>query len=323
MNNSLKILVPAKINLFLHITGRRPDGYHLLESIMAPVSWFDELSLSANNSGQVARAYDMPDVPYAADLAVRAALALKPYAYEHCGVDILLTKHIPTGAGLGGGSADAAYVLLGLRKLWNIDISNTELTRIALSLGADVPFFLLGQAAFVSGIGEVLDPMRISPRHILLLKPQSSLPTPQVFSAPELTRNAEHVKMSVFGFGRQAADVIAHESSFGLNREKLAWQFSREFGNNHLQPVAQSLCAELKSALKLLEFTCGSESSFIRMTGSGSAVFAVFESEQKAQASLEATLRELPEWCNRQLAGSQVKLCQTLQNTSLENQTVD
>jgi 4-diphosphocytidyl-2-C-methyl-D-erythritol kinase len=319
----LKILVPAKINLFLHITGRRLDGYHLLESIMAPINWFDELVLNTNHSGQITRRYEMTDVPYSSDLAIRAALALKPYAKAYHGVDIGLTKHIPSGAGLGGGSADAAYILLGLRKLWNIDISDTELSRIALSLGADVPFFLLGQAAFVSGIGEILDPIPLQPCHILLLKPPSSLPTPQVFSAPELTRNAEHVRMSVFGFGRQAADSARSDKQQMLNGEQFAWQFSREFGNNHLQPVAQLLCAELRNALKLLEFTCGSKSSFIRMTGSGSAVFAVFESEQKAQASLEATLRELPEWCDRQLAGSQVKLCQTLQNTSLENQTVD
>jgi 4-diphosphocytidyl-2-C-methyl-D-erythritol kinase len=306
MNTTLKILVPAKINLFLHITGRRADGYHLLESVMTPVSWFDELTLSANNFGRITRTHDIANIPYASDLSVKAALALKPYANKNSGVDIALTKHIPTGAGLGGGSADAAYVLLGLKQLWDIDISDAQLHSIALSLGADVPFFLLGQAAFVSGIGETLTPLSLEKRFILLLKPPTSLPTREVFAAPELTRDAEHVKMLVFGFGCPAI-----------------WQFSKAFGENGLQTVAQALCSELKSALKLLEFTCGSDASFIRMTGSGSAVFAVFECEKKAQASLEATFRELPEWCDRQLYGSQVKLCQTLQHTSLENQTID
>ncbi|MFN7834893.1 MAG: 4-(cytidine 5'-diphospho)-2-C-methyl-D-erythritol kinase [Burkholderiaceae bacterium] len=310
--DTLRLRVPAKINLFLHITGRRADGYHELQSVFAPIDWCDELALTADHSGTIRRIDGPTDIDPAADLTMRAARLLQPFAPPGVGATISLRKHIPTGAGLGGGSADAAYALLGLRALWQVPLADGELARLALELGADVPFFLQSSAALVEGIGERLRGLSLPERFLVLIKPDESLATRDVFRRLELTVAAEHVKMPVFGF---ATDAAAGER---------IWRYAGELGANDLQSAAESVCPAIGRAQRLLAASALQESpaDFVRMSGSGSTVFAVFKSPIAARACFDTTVAALAASKDRQLAGAQVKLCRTLLRHSLADQTV-
>ncbi len=239
------VLAPAKLNLFLHITGRRDDGYHLLQSAFMLIDWCDTLHFDVRDDGMITREDLTLPLP-ADDLVVRAARALQQASGTRLGAHIAIEKHIPAQAGMGGGSSDAASTLLALNRLWGLNWPLSKLLPLGLTLGADVPFFLGGHNAWVEGIGETLTPLNIPPARFVVLKPSAGLETAKIFRSPELQRATETATMPVF-----AVDP------FG-------------FGRNDLQPVAQALCPEVDQALQWL----ASFGLSPRMTGSGSAVFA-------------------------------------------------
>jgi 4-diphosphocytidyl-2-C-methyl-D-erythritol kinase len=245
MHSLHDVLAPAKLNLFLHITGRRDDGYHLLQSVFMLIDWCDTLHFDRREDGVIERqdlTIALPDD----DLVMRAARSLQQASGTHWGAHIAIEKQIPAQAGMGGGSSDAATTLLALNKLWELNWPLSKLLPLGLSLGADVPFFLHGHNAWVEGIGEKIHAMALPPAKFAVVKPHAGVETAQIFRHPELRRNSETATMPVF-----AVDPYG-------------------FGRNDLQPVAQALCPEIDQALRWL----GSFGLSPRMTGSGSAVFA-------------------------------------------------
>ncbi len=239
------IAAPAKLNLFLHITGRRSDGYHLMQSAFMLIDWCDTLHFELRADGAISRE-DLGAALPADDLIVRAARALQAASGTPLGVHVGIEKRIPAQAGMGGGSSDAASTLLALNQLWKLEFSLEQLAAIGLRLGADVPFFLGGHNAWVEGIGEKLTPVTLPKGRFLVVKPNEGLETKLIFSDPTLKRDSETAIISGF-----IADA------FG-------------FGRNDLQSVAQRLCPGVTHALEWLAMR-GLEG---RMTGSGSAVFA-------------------------------------------------
>ena len=243
---------PAKLNLFLHITGRRPDGYHLLQSVFILIDWADTLHIERRGDGLLRRHDLGPQLPDD-DLSLRAARALQQASGTSYGADISVRKSVPWGAGMGGGSSDAATVLLALNRLWQLDWPRERLLQLATSLGADVPFFVGGNNAFVEGIGERLTPIEWAPRRYAVVKPEQSLGTAGIFSHPDLARDTEPATLA----GSVAQLNAQHENG-------------KAFGRNDLQPVAQALCPPIAQVASWLESRFGNS----RMTGSGSAVFA-------------------------------------------------
>lgn len=250
---------PAKLNLFLHVTGRRADGYHLLQSVFRLIDRADTVHLELRADGRVVRAGDLPGVPEARDLTVRAARLLQAHAPAGVGVSIRLDKVLPMGGGLGGGSSDAATVLLALNRLWQINLPREALQRLALQLGADVPVFVFGQTALAEGVGEILRPLPAPPAWYVVLTPPVQVPTAAIFAAPELTRNASPLKIA---------------------------RFSTGMGRNDLQSVVVNRYPEVARHLEWL-----GQFGEARMTGSGACVFASFGTEGAAHA----VLRRLPE----------------------------
>ena len=248
---------PAKLNLFLHVTGRRDDGYHLLETLLVAIDVGDTITLTCRDDGAIVRTTDLPGVAPADDLVVRAAAALKRDTGGSLGADIAVTKRIPLGGGLGGGSSDAATALLALNRLWGANLPRAELMRIGVALGADVPFFLGGEPALARGIGERLTPVTLPMLWVAVIAPAISVPTASIFAAPELTRNTPSAKMDVFSEG---------------------------YGRNDLQTVAVARHPHIGVALARL----GEHSRRARMTGSGGCVFAPFASEAGALAAVDA-----------------------------------
>ncbi len=240
---------PAKLNLFLHITGRREDGYHLLQSAFMLIDWCDTLHFERRSDGQILR-HDLSVTLPAQDLITRAAHLLQSHAGCPLGADISIEKRIPAQAGMGGGSSDAASCLLALNRLWQLHLPLSTLAQIGLQLGADVPFFLHGRNAWVEGVGEKITPIDLPAARFCVIKPAAGLETAQIFRDPLLNRATNPAIISVF-----AADHY-------------------RFGRNDLQPVAEVLCPEVSQALQCLE-NAGLNG---RMTGSGSAVFALRDS---------------------------------------------
>lgn len=240
---------PAKLNLFLHITGRLANGYHQIESVFVPINWMDKISLDVRQDGGVTRSLEssLSDLSLPPDdLCVRAAKALQLATGCRLGAHIHLEKSIPSEAGMGGGSSDAATTLLGLNRLWQTGLSRMDLARIGLSLGADVPFFLHQGPAFVRGIGEQIQGIPFKSERYWVIKPAAGVATHSIFGSPNLRRNANPATISAFV-----------EDPFG-------------FGRNDLQPVAESLCTEITRVSEWLK----NQGLTPRMTGSGSAVFA-------------------------------------------------
>jgi 4-diphosphocytidyl-2-C-methyl-D-erythritol kinase len=263
-------LAPAKLNLFLHITGRRPDGYHALQTVFQLLDWGDVLHFTRRDDGVVARKTDVPGVPEADDLVVRAARLLQNHTDAGFGVDIEIDKHLPMGAGLGGGSSDAATTLLALNRLWNVNLSRESLQELALKLGADVPFFVFGQNAFAEGVGEALQAVELPKRFFLVVTPAVHVPTAAIFSEKALTRDSEVLIMT---------DFLAQHSS------DANWPDS--FGRNDMQAVVVEKYAEVAHVLEWLNNLRPA-----RMTGSGASVFAAFRSRaeaEMAQAKLPAS----------------------------------
>ncbi|HEY8356579.1 MAG TPA: 4-(cytidine 5'-diphospho)-2-C-methyl-D-erythritol kinase [Ramlibacter sp.] len=237
---------PAKLNLFLHITGRRADGYHLLQSAFMLVDWHDTLHFELRPGAALSREDLGPPLP-ADDLALRAARALQQATGCTAGAHIQVDKRIPAQAGMGGGSSDAASCLLALNRLWGLRLRLPQLEAIGLALGADVPFFLRGRNAWVEGIGERITPITLPAARFVVVKPARGLATADIFRSPDLKRDSDSATIAGF-----AADP---------------WGF----GHNDLEPVARQLCPDVGEALDWL----GSQGLQARMTGSGSAVFAL------------------------------------------------
>lgn len=264
---ALRCPAPAKINLFLHVTGRRPDGYHTLETAFRLLDHGDDIVLTLREDGRIERTTDIEGVSAEQDLVVRAARLLQDKTGCRLGVDIAVTKRLPMGGGLGGGSSDAASVLLGLNHLWNLDLSRATLQEWALTLGADVPFFVFGRTALAGGVGEALSAVEAPPAWYVVVKPPVSVPTPLIFSSKDLTRDTEAAIMP--GFAAQAVF------------ERLS-----RVGRNDLQPVACKLFPPVQQAIDaLLAASAGlSLQGEVRMSGSGACVFAAFETQSDAQA---------------------------------------
>lgn len=237
---------PAKLNLFLHVIGRRADGYHLLQSVFRLIDWCDTLHLERRSDGVVSREDLGPALPED-DLCTRAARLLQQATGTREGVHIAIDKQVPWGAGLGGGSSDAATVLLGLNRLWNLGLDRRALLELGVKLGADVPFFIGGRDAWVEGIGEILTPIALPPASYLVLKPPVAIPTAAIFSSPLLRRDTKPATMAVF---------LAES----------------EFGKNDLQAGAEAYSKQVVDGLEILKQNLG----LSRMSGSGSAVFAQY-----------------------------------------------
>lgn len=245
---------PAKLNLFLHITGRRPDGYHLLQTVFQFLSVGDELSFGLRDDGAIARTNPLTNIRPEQDLTVRAAKALQNAAGCRRGVNITLDKRLPMGGGVGGGSSDAATVLVALNRLWGCELSQDDLMSLGLSLGADVPVFIKGLAAWAEGVGERLQPLSLPEPWFLVIKPPVDIATAEIFGAAELTRNCPPITISDF-----------------LSRG----------GANVCEPVVRRRYTEVAQALDWL-----SEFSAARLTGTGSCVFAAFEERAAAERAL-------------------------------------
>lgn len=252
---------PAKLNLFLHVTGRRPDGYHTLQTVFQLIDWSDTLHFRRRDDGVIARVTDIPGVPADTDLVVRAARALQQTSGTRFGADIAIDKILPMGGGIGGGSSDAATTLLALNHLWGTGVPREELMRIGLALGADVPVFVFGQNAFAEGVGEELTPVDLPESWFVVIHPRQHVPTAAIFSDERLTRDSP---ISI------VADFAACTNKFA-------------FGRNDLQAIATAKFGEVARALEWLR----QYSPHARMTGSGACVFARFEDEQDAQKVME------------------------------------
>ena len=262
--NVLTCPAPAKLNLFLHVVGRRADGYHLLQTLFRFIDLSDTLHFTVRTDGEVCRINSLEGVPPAQDLCVRAARLLQQETGCKLGVNIELEKRIPMGGGLGGGSSDAATTLLALNRLWSLGLSRERLMRLGLSLGADVPVFVFGDNAFAEGVGERLQAYPLPAAYYVVLCPPVQVPTAQIFTHPELTRNTISMTMRALPKG---AD----------------FRTGRQDGlNNDLQAVACKLYPEVAEYLAWL-----AKFAPALMTGSGACVFAEFTTEAEAQAVLQ------------------------------------
>ena len=277
MSSALELRCPAKLNLFLHIIGRREDGYHLLQSVFQLIDWCDVLTLKPIPEDEIRRINPISGVPAEQDLVVRAAQLLKDFCNVDHGVEISLRKMIPMGAGLGGGSSDAASTLIGLNQLWELGLDTLTLSQLGLKLGADVPFFIFGQNAFVEGVGEKLQAISLESRDFIVIFPNQAISTIEIFQDPQLTRN--HAQITIEGF--------------------LASPWS--FQSNDCQATAVRNCPEVKQAL---DWICQAVPHSVPcMSGSGSSVFSVLDPKTDT-ANLENLLQNLPKgWIGRIVKG--------------------
>lgn len=247
---------PAKINLFLHVVGRRPDGYHLLQTVFRFLDFGDTLRFSPRADDLIVRETELAGVPADTDLIVRAARLLREAAGIHAGVGIRLDKRLPMGGGLGGGSSDAATTLIALNHLWNIDLDTHELQRLGLQLGADVPVFIHGHTTFAEGIGEQFFDVNPPSAWYVLVMPAASVPTVEIFRAEELVRNTPAIAPA---------------------------QWTPGFGHNDLEPVACTRYPEVAQCLTQMR-----RLGPARMSGSGACCFAEFADQQSADAARNA-----------------------------------
>ena len=254
----MKLLAPAKLNLFLHITGQREDGYHLLQTVFQFIDYCDEIELTVREDGQIKRLAGLKSIKAEDDLVIQAANLLKAHTSTSQGVEISVIKKLPIGGGLGGGSSDAATTLLGLNVLWNCNLSTMELASLGLKLGADVPVFVHGVAAWAEGVGEVLKPISLKEEWFVVVHPNVFVSTAEIFSDKALTRDCEPCKIARFLEGQ----VV-----------------------NVFEPVVRNNHPEVAQALDWL-----SSYSVARLTGSGSCVFAKFANKTVAKQ----VLNELP-----------------------------
>ena len=272
LRSLLDVAAPAKLNLFLHVVGRRPDGYHLLQSLFVLIDWCDTLHFELRTDGRLAR-HDLREALPTDDLCLRAARRLQAESGTALGVDISIAKQLPSGAGMGGGSSDAAATLLALNRLWGLAWPRSRLLALGLTLGADVPFFIGGRNALVEGIGERLTPVSVPAQWLAVVKPPQSIATAALFASPLLVRNTEPAILE----------------SFAANAKLTA----PDFGRNDLQAAAEAECAQVVQAASALHQRFGNS----RMTGSGSAVFARAGTGDQPSAAMLSELA--PGWTGR------------------------
>jgi len=270
MKSLFDVPAPAKLNLFLHITGRRPDGYHLLQSVFMLIDWQDTLHFERRSGGQIDR-QDLTVALPKDDLITKAAYLLQSETGCTWGVHISVQKEIPAQAGMGGGSSDAATCLLALNRLWGLRLSTQQLTTLGVKLGADVPFFLQGQNAWVEGIGDKISPIPLPHAQFVVIKPEIGLETAPIFADPRLKRDTKPATID------------------GLIRTPY------DFGHNDLQAIAEQICPPVRHAIQRL----AAQGLNGKMTGSGSAVFALLPQGQIWQQDPD-------------LANCQVRVCSNL-----------
>ncbi|MEX5747949.1 4-(cytidine 5'-diphospho)-2-C-methyl-D-erythritol kinase [Massilia sp. X63] len=280
---------PAKLNLFLHVVGRRADGYHLLQSVFQLIDRGDTLHFDLRDDDRIVRTSEVPGVPQEQDLIVRALRLLQAeYARRHGrlppGIDVAIEKILPMGGGLGGGSSDAATALMAGNHLWQAGFTQQELMAIGLPLGADIPFFLFGQTAFVEGVGEGLQAVVGPDCWYVVIEPGVSVPTPAIFSAPDLTRDTAPVTIADFS------------SSLAVSGKQ------NGFGKNDLQDVAERLFPPVAEAVRWL-----SGYGDARMTGSGACVFCAFPGEREADQVLAQVPKQWKAWKAHSLASHPMK----------------
>ncbi len=257
---------PAKLNLFLHVIGRRADGYHLLQSVFTLIDFGDSVRLQVRDDGVIRRATDHDGVPEEKDLVVRAAKLLQEKSKTDLGCNIWLDKRIPMGGGLGGGSSDAATTLMALNELWNVHLERDELQKIGLELGADVPFFIFGRTAFAEGVGESLTAVDIPALWYVVITPPVAVATARVFQSLELTRDSIPLKIADFS----AVELVNCK--------------------NDLQPVVLKAFPAVAQSYKALNAVSQKSIFGARMTGSGACVFAAFEREADARDAFSAAV---------------------------------
>ncbi|AVZ78469.1 4-(cytidine 5'-diphospho)-2-C-methyl-D-erythritol kinase [Zoogloeaceae bacteirum Par-f-2] len=265
----LDCLAPAKLNLFLHVVGRRADGYHLLQTAFRLLDWGDRLSFVRRSDGRIRRLTDVAGVPEDADLTVRAARLLQEATGCPLGADIAIDKQLPLGGGLGGGSSDAATTLMALNHLWGTGLDRNQLQALGLKLGADVPFFIYGRDAFAEGVGERFQPLELPDAWYVILFPRVAIPTSEIFSAGELTRDTEPIRIA---------------------------DFAASTTRNDLQPVACKRYPEVAAAIDWL-----AQYAPARMTGSGACVFAQVDGEVDAKRIVQACPARWRAWSARSL----------------------
>jgi 4-diphosphocytidyl-2-C-methyl-D-erythritol kinase len=281
---------PAKLNLFLHVVGRRPDGFHLLQSVFQLIDRSDTLHFDLRSDERIARTTDVPGVPEEQDLIVRALRALQAeYERRHGrlppGIDVAVEKRLPMGGGLGGGSSDAATALMAANHLWQAGLTDAELIALGLPLGADIPFFLFGETAFAEGVGESLQAVPGPECWYVVIEPGVSVPTVAIFTAPDLTRNTKAITISDFSRRHvESNDLIG-------------------FGKNDLQDVAARLFPPVAEAIEWL----GGYGA-ARMTGSGSCVFCAFSTEQEAEQVLKQVPARWKAWKAKALQRHPMKI---------------
>ena len=241
---------PAKLNLFLHITGRRDDGYHLLQTIFQILDHGDELAFEPTDDDRIERVTEVPDVPADRDLIVRAASLLKAETGYAGGVKIYIDKRLPMGGGLGGGSSDAATTLVALNRMWGCGLALDELALLGQRLGADVPVFVRGETAWAEGIGEKLTPVELPSSWFVVLRPDAAISTPALFSAPELTRDCVPITIR---------------------------DFLASGGENVFEPLVRERYPAVDKAMKWLD-----DFAPARLTGTGSCIFAAVADEAQA-----------------------------------------
>ncbi|MAH00625.1 4-(cytidine 5'-diphospho)-2-C-methyl-D-erythritol kinase [Halopseudomonas aestusnigri] len=259
---TLSLPAPAKLNLFLHVTGQRDDGYHTLQTLFQFLDYGDTLHFSSRSDGKIALLSDLPGVDAEDNLIVRAARLLKEASSTPLGADIKLDKILPMGGGIGGGSSDAATTLLGLNHLWQTGLSIDQLAELGIRLGADVPVFVRGHAAWAEGVGEQLTPVELEEPWFLVVAPDCPVSTAEIFSDERLTRNSSPITLAAFVAGG---------------------------GRNDCLPVVTTRYPEIRNTLILLNKYCEA-----KMTGTGSCLFGAFPNEREAdkvRARLPATLR--------------------------------
>jgi 4-diphosphocytidyl-2-C-methyl-D-erythritol kinase len=272
MNGQLTLPSPAKLNLFLHILGRRADGYHELQTLFQILEWGDTLSFEATNNGKLKLSGDQVDASFDDNLIIRAARLLQR---DDLGANISLVKRIPTGGGLGGGSSNAATTLLALNHLWQLGLGQEELMELGATLGADVPVFIAGHSAWAEGIGEILTPIDLPESWYLIIAPECHVSTAEVFSHEQLTRTSSPIKMAAFFRGDS---------------------------RNDCQNLVRRLHPKVDKVLNFLD-----KFGEARLTGTGACVFASFDSEEKARAAQEQVPGQWQSWITRGLNQSPVQ----------------
>ncbi|HCS66539.1 MAG TPA: 4-(cytidine 5'-diphospho)-2-C-methyl-D-erythritol kinase [Cellvibrio sp.] len=260
---SLTLLSPAKLNLFLHITGRRPDGYHNLQTLFQLLDYGDTLSFNTRIDGEITLAPDLPGVAFEQNLIIKAVRALDAYKAVGAGVDIQLEKHLPMGGGIGGGSSNAATTLVALNHLWGCGLNKSQLQNIGLQLGADVPVFINAQTAWAEGVGEALQPIEMQPKWFLVIQPDCHVSTAEIFSHKDLTRDTSAIKVAAF---------------------------LEQGGQNDCEALVRKLYPQVDNALIWLQ----KFDRNARMTGTGACVFASFESAEIAHSVQAQLPKHLP-----------------------------